>query len=160
MRFSLEVARRSGAAIGAERVGMRISPYGAFNGMGTWDSLEDDFVSLARQLNEIGLVYLHIVDHSAMGTPEVPGTIKQKLHEAFGKTLILSGGYDADRAEADLQAEKGELIAFGRPFIANPDLVKRMKVGAELANPDQNTFYTPGAKGYTDYPTMAEVEQA
>ncbi len=72
----------------------------------------------------------------------------------FKRTLILSGGYDAVRAESDLVAGKADLIAFGRPFLANPDLVARWKSGAALNAPDMSTFYTPGPKGYTDYPSL------
>jgi len=68
--------------------------------------------------------------------------------------LILSGGYDRDRAEGELVEGRADLVAFGRPFIANPDLVHRLETGAELAQPDFSTFYTPGEKGYTDYPTL------
>lgn len=159
-RFALEVARRVGAAIGADRVGIRVSPYGAFNGMGTWDSLEEDYTQLAKGLSDLGLVYIHIVDHSPMGAPPVSDSVKQKIREAFAQSYILSGGYDAERAEADLQAGKGDLVAFGRPFIANPDLVTRMQTGAEIAMPGQDTFYTPGEKGYTDYPSLANVDNA
>jgi N-ethylmaleimide reductase len=159
-RFALEVARRVVAAIGADKVGIRLSPYGAFNGMGTWDTLEEDYTQLAKGLSDLGLVYIHIVDHSAMGAPAVADSIKRKIREAFAQTFILSGGYDAERAEADLAAGKGDLVAFGRPFIANPDLVTRMKTGAEIATPEQDTFYTPGEKGYTDYPTLTEVKNA
>jgi len=95
-----------------------------------------------------------VVDHSPMGAPPVPDTTKAKLREAFGGTIILSGGYDAKRAEADLVEGKGELVAFGRPFLANPDLVSRLRTDAALNAPDMATFYTPGAKGYTDYPTL------
>ena len=69
--------------------------------------------------------------------------------------LILSGGYDAARAESDLEARRADLIAVGRPLLANPDLVERWKTGAPLNPPDRDTFYTPGAKGYTDYPVLA-----
>ena len=74
---------------------------------------------------------------------------------AFGGTFILSGGYDAARAEADLAEKKGDLVAFGRPFLANPDFIERARKGAEMNAPDMGTFYTPGPKGYTDYPTLA-----
>jgi N-ethylmaleimide reductase len=70
-----------------------------------------------------------------------------------GQAVILSGGYDRERAEADLQRGAADLVAFGRPFIANPDLVERMMANAPLAEPDQTTFYTPGPHGYTDYPS-------
>ena len=69
--------------------------------------------------------------------------------------LILSGGYDAARAESDLETRRADLIAVGRPLLANPDLVERWKTAAPLNSPDKDTFYTPGAKGYTDYPVLA-----
>jgi N-ethylmaleimide reductase len=76
------------------------------------------------------------------------------FRKTFKRTLILSGGYDAARAESDLAAGKCDLIAVGRPILANPDLLARWKAGAALNAPDMDTFYTPGAKGYTDYPTL------
>ena len=81
--------------------------------------------------------------------------MKATFRSVFKRTLILSGGYDAVRAESDLEAGKCDLVAFGRPFLANPDLVARWKAGAALNAPDMSTFYTPGPKGYTDYPTLA-----
>jgi N-ethylmaleimide reductase len=87
-----------------------------------------------------------------MGAPPVPQALKRALRDAFGGALILSGGYDAARAEAELQAGEGQLVAFGRPYIANPDLVQRLQAGAPLAAPDFASFYTPGEAGYTDYP--------
>lgn len=152
VRFAVEVARAAVAAIGADRVGMRVSPYGAFNGMGAFEGVDETFALLARQLGELGLAYIHVVDHSPMGAPPVPDRVKALIRENFRGTYILSGGYDAARAEADLEAGRGELVAFGRPFISNPDLVNKLRSGAPLAAPDQATFYTPGEQGYTDYP--------
>jgi N-ethylmaleimide reductase len=152
IRFAVEVARRAAARIGGDRLGIRVSPYGAFNRMTTDPDHEDVFESLARELSAIGLVYLHVVDHSAMGAPEVKPSIKRKLREAFRGTLILSGGYDRDRAEVDLREKRADLVAFGRPFIANPRLVTKLRDRKPLAQPDFSTFYTPGEKGYTDYP--------
>jgi len=151
IRFAIEVAKASAAAIGAERVGMRISPYGAFNG--TIDDAKMDalYLRLIEELNNIGLVYIHVVDHSSMGAPEVPAELKTKIRANFKGKYILSGGYDATRANADLDAQRGDFVAFGRPFISNPDLVQKMYSNAELTPPDFNTFYTPGEKGYTDY---------
>lgn len=153
-RFALEVARRCADAIGASRVGIRLSPHGVFNDIQPWDTIDDDFTYLATQLGELGLAYLHLVDHSAMGAPPVPDEIKATLRDAFGGTIILSGGYDCARADADLAAGKGHLVAFGRPYLANPDLVTRLEQGAALNEPDFGTFYTPGEVGYTDYPTL------
>jgi N-ethylmaleimide reductase len=153
-RFALAAARRIAAAIGKDRVGIRLSPGGVFNGIVPWEGMADDFTWLAGALGELGLAFLHIVDHSAMGAPPVSGDLKQAMRAAFGGPVILVGGYDRDTADGDLAADKGELIAFGRPFISNPDLVARLRAGAELAAPDFGTFYTPGEKGYTDYPTL------
>lgn len=153
-RLVLEVAKATVAAIGAERVGIRLSPHGVFNDIAPFDGIPEAYGDLAARLSDLGLVYLHVVDHSPMGAPPVPEATKAALRAAFKGALILSGGYDRARAEADLAAGKGDLVAFGRPFIANPDLVARLKAGADLAAPDMATFYTPGEKGYTDYPTV------
>lgn len=151
-RFVLEVAAAVCEAIGKDRVGIRLSPYGVFNDMPLYDAMEADYTYLTEQLDALGLMYLHIVDHSAMGAPEVPDAMKATMRRLFGRTLILSGGYDAARAEQDLEAGKGDLIAVGRPFLANPDLPARWKENGALNEPDFDTFYTPGEKGYTDYP--------
>lgn len=154
-RFVLEVADAAIKAIGKERVGIRLSPYGVFNDMPLYDAMDADYIYLAQQLNARGLVYIHLVDHSPMGAPKVPDSIKQLFRNTFKGSLILSGGYDAARAESDLMAGKCDLIAVGRPFLANPDLVARWKSGAPVNAPDMDTFYTPGPKGYTDYPAMS-----
>ena len=153
-RFVLEVAEAVATAIGGERVGIRLSPRGVFNDIQPFEGIEDQFTELARGLGERGLVYLHLVDHAAMGAPPVPMELKQQLRRAFGRTLILSGGYDGERAEAALREDLGELVAFGRPFLANPDLITRIQRGAELNQPRMDLFYTPGAEGYTDYPPL------
>jgi N-ethylmaleimide reductase len=154
-RFMLEVVEATSAAIGKDRVGIRLSPYGVFNDMPLYPEMEADYLYLAKKLNETGLLYIHLVDHSSMGAPEVPEALKAKFREIFKGALILSGGYfTAERAEADLAAGKGDLITFGRAFLANPDLVERLKTGAALNEVDMATFYTPGPQGYTDYPTL------
>lgn len=150
-RFALEVARAVSVAIGKEKVGIRLSPYGVFNEVGFQEGVQETFNYLTEKLSEVGLVYVHLVDHSSMGTPEVPTDIKRSIRERFDGTLILSGGYDKERAEKDLNDNLGDLVAFGRPYVANPDLVLRMKHDEELNEPDQSTFYTPGEEGYNDY---------
>jgi N-ethylmaleimide reductase len=158
-RFALETAKAAVAAIGKDKVGIRLSPYGAFNDMPPYPEMEADYAYLARQLSVIGLLYVHLVDHSSMGAPKVSDSIKQTFRKEFKGALILSGGYDPARAEADLEAGKADLIAFGRPILANPDVVERWQSGAALNAPDPSTFYTPGPKGYTDYPVLAKVPQ-
>ena len=153
-RFVLEVADAAIKAIGKDRVGIRLSPFGVFNDMPLYDAMEADYTYLAQQLNARGLVYIHLVDHSSMGAPKVPDSMKTTFRNVFKGKLILSGGYDAARAESDLAAGRCDLIAVGKPFLANPDLVTRWKTGAAVNEVDMNTFYTPGEKGYTDYPAL------
>lgn len=161
-RFALDVARAIISTIGASRTGIRLSPYGVFNDMrGTYEGIAGQYTQLAADLGTLGLAYLHMVDHSAMGAPKpdqsVVGAICTVFRDSGGRAIILSGGYDRERAEEDLQSGSADLVAFGRPFIANPDLVERLSNGASLAVPDQNTFYTADAKGYTDYPIIPVV---
>ena len=151
IRFAVEVAKASAAAIGADRIGMRISPYGVFNGMAPDAHMDALYDRLIVGLNDIGLVYIHVVDHSSMGAPPVSAALKARTRAAFTGKYILSGGYDLARANADLDAKRGDMVAFGRPFIANPDLLRDLETGDPLTAPDSSTFYTAGAKGYTDY---------
>ena len=153
-RFVLEAAKAAIAAIGADKVGIRLSPYGTFNDMPDYPEMASDYAYLATKLNELGLVYLHLVDHSPMGAPEVPAAIKQAIRKEFKRTLILSGGYDAQRAEKELEDKACDLVAVGRPFLSNPDLVARWTSGAALNEIDFGTFDTPGPKGFTDYPSL------
>jgi N-ethylmaleimide reductase len=151
IRFAVEAAKACAAAIGADRIGMRISPYGAFNGTVADAKMDALYLRLIEELNNIGLVYIHVVDHSSMGAPAVPAELMTKLRANFKGKYILSGGYDAARANADLDAQRGDFVAFGRPFISNPDLVLKLYSGTALTPYDPATFYTPGEKGYTDY---------
>ena len=144
---------------GAAAAAFRLSPFGVFNDMPLYDRMGEDYTYLAQQLNSRGLAYIHLVDHSAMGAPPVPDAMKAIFRKLFKRTLILSGGYDAQRAENDLAAGKCDLVAVGRPFLANPDLVTRWKTGAAVNEPDSTTFYTPGPKGYTDYPVLPRAKQ-
>jgi N-ethylmaleimide reductase len=152
LEFALQVAAKVAEAIGGSQVGIRVSPYGVFNDMQHFPEIQDAYAELAQGLSPLKLAYMHIVDHSSMGAPEVQAFVKQKIRANFDGALILSGGYDKDRAENDLQEKRADLIAFGRPFISNPDLVEKLKSDLPLRDPDFATFYTPGAKGYTDYP--------
>jgi len=152
-RFVLEVAAAVVEAIGKEKTGIRLSPYGVASDMPHYPEIDETYTYLAEELNKLGLVYLHLVDHSAMGAPEVPSEIKGIIRTRFKNALILSGGYDKERAEADIESGRADLIAFGRPFINNPDLAARLKNNWPLSQTlIMDLFYTPGEKGYTDYP--------
>jgi len=139
---------------GTGSAGIRLSPFGVFNDMPDYDAMATDYAYLTDRLSALGLLYLHIVDHSAMGAPKVPDSMKQTMRRLFQGAIILSGGYDAARAQHDIDAGKGDLVAVGRDFLANPDLPARWHNGTALNQPDFDTFYTPGPKGCTDYPAM------
>ena len=159
-RFLLEVVTEVAAAIGKESVGIRLSPYGVASDMPPYPAIEETYKYLAEELNRMKILYVHVVDHSSMGAPPVPIGIKRAIRERFHGTVILCGGYTKERAEAELQGGLADLIAFGRPFINNPDLVERFANGWPLETGlDMKTFYTPGAQGYTDYPVHPEPVQ-
>ncbi|GAA4389862.1 alkene reductase [Hymenobacter koreensis] len=163
-RFVLEVAAAVAEAIGPERTGIRLSPWGVASDMPHYPEIDATYAYLATELQRLNLVYVHLVDHSAMGAPAVPAETVATFRERFTNSLILSGGYDAQLAEEALQSGRADLVAFGRPFIANPDLVERLRTNAPLAQPDQATFYAPGPEGFhqgfTDYPVLSETEAA
>jgi N-ethylmaleimide reductase len=151
--FVLEVAADVIEAIGKEKTGIRLSPYGVASDMPNYPEIDATYKYLTEKLNKLGIAYIHLVDHSAMGAPPVPAELKKQIRAIFKNTLILSGGYDPERAEADLEKGLGDLVAFGRPFINNPDLVERVMNGLPLSKELHfDLFYTPGEKGYTDYP--------
>lgn len=151
-RFLLEVVRRSGEAIGFDRVGVRLSPFGRFNDMAIHSGMGADHAYLARELSRIGVVYLHLIDHPAEGSTVVPEETRLAIREAFRGTILSAGGYDAASAEADLREGRAHLVAIGKPFIGNPDLVERLREGHPLNALDFATFYAGGEKGYVDYP--------
>jgi len=152
-RFVLEVVAAVAEAIGKDKTGIRLSPFGVASDMPHYPEIEETYTYLSEQLNKAGIVYIHVVDHSAMGAPAVPVELKKKIRGIFKDTIILSGGYDKERAEADIESGLGELVAFGRPFINNPDLVERFKNNQVLsADLNMDLFYSADEKGYTDYP--------
>jgi N-ethylmaleimide reductase len=154
-RFVLEVARATAKEIGAERVGIRLSPIGVFNATGGYEGMQEQYLALVKELSALGLMYVHVLDHSAMGAPPVPAELKTALRSAFNGPFILAGGFDKSSAQSALAEGRADLIALGRAFLANPDLVVRMRNDLPLNAPDPSTFYTPGSQGYTDYPVFA-----
>ena len=149
--FVLEVARKVAAAIGGEKVGIRLSPHGVNAGMVAYPEIDETYRKLVPALAATGIQYVHLVDHSALGAPPVPDALKLALRKAWPRTFILAGGFDLAGAEKALQEGRADLVAFGRAFLANPDLVARMQRGLPLTAPIFATFYTPGPNGYTDY---------
>lgn len=152
LRFVVETAREVVAAIGGGKVGIRLSPYGANAGMTAYPEIDETYRKLVPLLAEAGVTYIHVADHSAMGAPPVPAELKQALRKLFPRSFILGGGFDHASAEQALRADQADFIGVGRAWLANPDLIARWQKDSDLNAPDFGTFYTPGAKGYTDYP--------
>ena len=159
-RLLMEVVEAVSDVWGQDRVGVRLSPLGTFNDMGD-DDPETTFGHVAEKLNASALAYLHIVNPAVAaiekGIEPDPGALRmlELMRERYRGTLIIAGGFDHDTAEGWLQQGKADLIAFGRKFLANPDLPERFRSGASLNADDPSTYYGGGAKGYTDYPTLA-----
>lgn len=160
-RLLLEVVDAVCGVWGSRRVGVRLSPLGAFNDMGD-ENPEALFGQVAERLSGFDLAYLHLVDPAMAGnatldSPDPRAAAMSKLiRERYKGTLIVCGGYDGARAAAVLDEHRADLVAFGRSFLANPDLPRRLRAGAPLNAPDEATFYGGGAKGYVDYPTLAQ----
>ena len=154
IRFASQVAKRIAERIGPSKVGMRLSPFGTFNGMEIDFYTAEVYEQLAKEMNKIGIVCLHVIDLSSGDDISKVQNVIFKIRNNFKNTLILSGGYDPDKAEQDLTENKADLIAFGRPFIANPKLITKIKNGKSFIEPDASTFYTVGEKGFIDYPSV------
>ena len=155
-RFLLEVTEALISVCGANRVGIRLSPSGTFNDMSD-SNPEAIFVYLLKQLNPLGLAYVHIVDALEGDIRHGANVIKlETLRAAYKGTLIVCGGYDQARAEETLAKGLADAIAFGQLYIANPDLAERFKLNAPLNTPDTSSFYGGTEKGYTDYPSLGK----
>ncbi|ANY63607.1 alkene reductase [Comamonas aquatica] len=154
-RFMLETIDALAEAIGGERVGVRISPFGRLYDLQAFDGEEETWASVASALNERTLAYVHLNYQPTITAAEVPAGFGAAFRKAYRGTLIGAGGFTRELAEAELEKGDLDLFAFGTSYISNPDLVERMKNGWPLAEPDRSTFYgVIGAKGYTDYPVF------
>ncbi len=154
VRFLLEVTSALIDVWGRDRVAVRLSPSGAFNDMKDSNPLAT-FSHAVRELDRLGIVALHLIEGGAAdlrhGGSLVPTS---QLRPLFQRTLIVNGGYDAARAESVIREGQADLVSFARPFLANPDLPRRFKIGAPLNAPDPSTFYGGAEKGYVDYPVL------
>ncbi|MBG6077564.1 alkene reductase [Polaromonas sp. CG_9.11] len=159
-RLMLEATRAIVDAIGGGRTGIRLSPVTPAN-----DAFDSDpqplFEYVVRQLAKLGLAYVHIIVGATGGARELPerpfdyAALKAAYRAAGGKgAWMVNNGYDKTTAEQALK-DGADLVAFGKPFIANPDLVTRLRLDAPLNEPDKATFYGGGAEGYTDYPVLS-----
>ena len=153
LRFALEITEAVIAEIGADRVGMRLSPVSPANG--TLDSSPSDvYFPLVHKLSQLNLAYIHVIEGATGGSRDSHEFDFQALRLAFKGAWMVNNGYTRDMAIDAIASGYADLVAFGKPFIANPDLVERFKRNAALNVPDQSTFYGGTEKGYTDYPVL------
>ena len=152
-RLTLEALDALIGVVGAAKVGVRLSPHFVAHGMADTEA-EASALYLARAFSARGIAYLHIAEPDWAGGPALTETFRAQLRAAFSGALIYCGGYTADKADALVASGQADGVAFGRPFIANADLVERFRLGAALNKPDRTTFYGGGAHGYTDYPML------
>ena len=148
----LEVTNAVAREIGAEKVGVRLSPTSTYNDMHDSDPIKT-FTEIAKLLNPLGIAYIHTLEPLPGHIMYVPSErVTPHIRKEYKGILITNGGYDVDLANKALENGEADAIAFGVPFIANPDLVLRFRKHLPLNAPNFNTFYTQGAKGYNDYP--------
>jgi N-ethylmaleimide reductase len=152
-RLLIEVTEAVIEVWGAARVGLRVSPTNSFNSMSDTNP-RATFEQVARELSRFGLAYLHVVEIDMAGAGGKSGYDRRKLRQAFRGPTIVNGGYDRLRADWALASGAADLVAFGKPFIANPDLPERFRQDAPLNEPDPATFYGGDARGYTDYSAL------
>lgn len=154
VRFLKEVVEAVAGAIGPDRVGVRLAPTGAFNDMHDSDP-ETLFLHAVETLNPMGLAYLHVVEQfPGDDTSEDERAILKKVRAAWNGVFVSNGDYTAETGDARVKDGGEDAVAYGRVYIANPDLVERFAKDATLNEPDQSTFYGGGAEGYTDYPFL------
>ena len=151
LRFLKEVTEAVIAVVGKERIGVRLAPLTTLNGA-VDDTPQSTYLAAAKLLGDLGVAYIHIAEVDWDDAPEMPVAFKEALRIIYSGTLIYAGKYTAEKAEAALAAGWADLIGFGRPFVANPDLPYRLQHGLALNTPDASTLFGGGAKGFTDYP--------
>jgi len=155
-RFALEVVDAVVAEIGAGRVGIRLSPVTPANDLADSDP-QAVFGYLVEQLDKRGIAFIHFVEGATGGPRDVPGFDFAWARRAFKGTYIANNGYDRAMAIDAVESGRADAVAFGRAYIANPDLVQRLKLNAPLNTPNPQTFYVPGEAGYIDYPTLEQA---
>lgn len=152
LRFALKVVDAVVAQVGPGRVGLRISPFNRTFDMPAFESEEETWIALAHKLSKRNLAYVHISNRDTLTPNEEGNAFLRRFREAYAGTLILAGLYTKEAAQRDVREGLADLVAFGRPFISNPDLVERLKNDWPLTTPDPSTFYGGDHVGYTDYP--------
>lgn len=153
IRFLLQVLDAVSQAIGADKVGVRLAPFITFKDMNCPD-IVPTILEASKQLQARDIAYLHLSEADWEDAPEIPESFRIELREYFTNTIIVAGGYTQARADEVLEKGYADLVAFGRPFVSNPDLVARLKHQQPLAELDGATLFGGDERGYTDYTAL------
>jgi N-ethylmaleimide reductase len=150
-RFLLKVLEGVVAEIGADKVGVRLSPFAGINDLPPYAEEADTYRYLADALKQLNILYIHLSQTITNGQSSIPTAFIKEMRTRFPNLIVLAGGYTAATAEAAIQSGLADLIAFGKPFVSNPDLVERFRLGLPLSDWDESTFYEGGDHGFIDY---------
>ncbi|MDW6003263.1 alkene reductase [Vibrio mangrovi] len=152
-RLTLEIVDAIVAAIGSGKTAIRLAPFGRFGDMHPFEQEEETWLYIAGELSKRNLAYVHLSDQKTLGAQAIPDGFIEKFRTTYQGPLIIAGGFDKEKAEQYLQEDKLDLVAFGQPYIPNPDLVERMQNDWPLAEADREVYYGGDQRGYTDFPS-------
>lgn len=158
-RFLLEIIDAGIAAIGADKVAIRLTPYGGLHELPHYDELEATYAYLAKALSARGIAYIHIMDQKSRGSFAIPEGFLQRFRSWYDGVIILAGGMDTQKSEQYLKEGIIDLAGFGEPYIANPDLVSRLQHDWPLTPPERDLHYGGAERGYTDYPVFRDTKE-
>ncbi|WP_449398340.1 alkene reductase [Chryseobacterium wanjuense] len=156
-RFLLEVLDATIEAIGNDKVGVRLTPYGGLNELPHYDEIEATYQYLAKEIEKRNIVYIHLMDQKSKGSHALPEGFLERFRTWYKGVIILAGSMDREKSEKLINAGTIDIAGFGEPFIANPDLVERLQNNWEFTPPDRDLHYGLGSHGYTDWPTYKEA---
>jgi N-ethylmaleimide reductase len=157
-RFILEILKQIIDVIGPRKIGIRLSPHAMLNDMNGYDSVDETYIYLAKEIDKLKIAYIHLINPLSTGAYHASHSLLKQIRKCFTGKLIFCGGLDKAIAEKILKEEFADFVAFGRSFVSNPDLVFRMRHDLELNDLNIDTLYTSGEKGYIGYPEYRDSE--
>lgn len=156
-RFLLEIIDSTVKAIGNEKTGIRLTPYGGLGDLPHYDEIEATYQYLAQELKKRNIAYIHLMDQQSKGSHALPDGFLERFRSWYDGVIILAGSMDLEKSEQLINAGTIDIAGFGEPFISNPDLVERLQNNWELTQPNRDLHYGLGSHGYTDWETYQEL---
>lgn len=159
-RFLLEITDAVIAAVGSDKTGVRLTPYGGLGDLPHYDEIEATYQYLAQQLAQRNVAYIHLMDQQSKGSHALPDGFMERFRSWYDGVIILAGSMTREKSEKLINAGTIDIAGFGEPFIANPDLTERLQRNLELTPPNRSLHYGLGNHGYTDWPTYQQAAAA